>query len=76
MPRLRAAFWIGAKSPLSPMKCESNAASHACSRFGVSRAGSVVTKITRSFRCSASGSFFTALAMSAIVVGHTSGQWV
>lgn len=75
-PTLRAAFWTAEKSPLSPMNRSSNALSHWCRRLGVSRPGSVVTKTTRSLSWSAAGSFLTALAMSAMVVGHTSGQWV
>src|SRR5690606_24706019 len=71
-PTERAAFLIASKSPVSPMKRSSNAWSHLCTRLGLSRAGSVVTKTTRTRSWSASGSFFTAVARSASVVGHTS----
>lgn len=76
MPSLRAAAWMVAKSPVSPVKDGSWALSHAPRESGVSRSGSVVTNTTWSLSWSALGSAFLATAMLLIVRGHTSGQLV
>lgn len=76
MPSVRAAAWMVAKFPVSPMKDGSCDLSHALRDSGVSLSGSVVTKTTWRLSWSALGSAFLATAMLLIVSGHTSGQLV
>lgn len=54
----------------------SKLASHLLMTAGVSRAGSLVMKTTCTFSLTAAGSDRSALPRSAIVVGHSSGQFV
>ena len=70
-----AARCVAARSPYRPRKRGSNAGTYWPSTAGVSRSGSTVTNSTCT-RSASLPSFFITPAMSASVVGQTSGQCV